>query len=73
MLAACNEIKHNGPWIGNVSLPNRETFGNLGRQDIFKSTGFVHEFMVPAYIHTISIITKLARRVRLQNFTFPQV
>ncbi len=71
--ATCNEIKHNGPWVGSVSFPNRETTGNRGRQDLYNKTGFVHEFMVPAYKHTVSMITKLARRVCLQNFTFPQV
>ncbi len=71
--AACNELKHNGPWVGNVSLPNRETAGNRGRPDIYKRTGFVHEFMVPAYKYTCSMLTKLARNARLLNYSFPQV
>jgi hypothetical protein len=64
--AACNEIKHNGPWVGQTSR-------NGGRQDLYEECGFVHEFMVPAYKHTISILSKLAARAKLQDYTFPQV
>ena len=71
--AACNELKHNGPWIGNVSFPNRETVGNRGRLDVYNKTGFVHEFMVPAYKFTCSMLSKLARSARLSNYSFPQV
>lgn len=48
--AACNELKHNGPCVGNVTFSSRETTGNKGRQNIQNNTGYVYEFMMPAQV-----------------------